>query len=446
MPRLLFLVQSKHRRLEIHHSNPRAAVIRVAFADFAFALLHCKIAVIVRLLTFAAARRSRFSLLGALLSLLATACFSPILNAQMERVAGDARVQKLYGEAKAAEARGDLAGAAADYESLLQIAPHLGPAYNNLGALYLRQREFKKAAAVLEKGLKIDPKMSSASALLGISLYEMGDYAGARRNLEAALRANPKDNNAELFLANDLIKLGEFEHAADHLRQLSQRQQQNQEIWYLLGKVHMKLSEQALSKLNAIDPDSVWVHEISGEIMESMKNYDGALLEYKKAVEMAPQQAGTHYLLGNAYWSLNMWEAATEQFRAELANDPANCVAQWKIGNITLEQHGDSAAALAEVQKALDACPNLVGARVDRARALIKLDRQAEAVRDLEAAEKSDPGEPATHFLLAQAYRALGRTQEAQAEIKLFSKLEESARAKTAERAKQLLQEKSKEP
>lgn len=355
-------------------------------------------------------------------------------------------MSKLYGDAKAAEARGDFAGAAASYESLLQVAPRLAPAYNNLGSLYLRQREYKKAAAVLEKGLKIDPKMSSASALLGMALYELGDYAGAGRNLESALRVHPKDNNAELFLANALIKLGEFQRAADHLLQLSERQPENQEVWYLLGKVHMKLSEEALSKLTALDPNSVWIHEISGEVMESMKNYDGALLEYNKAVEVGPLQAGTHYHLGNAYWSLNMWDAATEQFRAELANDPSNCMAQWKIGNIVLEQHGDSNQALAEVQKALEACPDLIGARVDRARALIKLERHAEALRDLEAAVKADPGESSTHFLLAQAYRALGRMQEAQAEMKVFSQLEESARAKTAERAKELLQEKSKEP
>ena len=287
--------------------------------------------------------------------------------------------------------------------------------------------------------------MWSASALLGIALYELGDYAAAKRNLESALRANPKDTNAELLLAKDLIKLGEFQSAADHLRQLSERLPKNQEVWYLLGKVHMKLSEEALSKLTSLDPNSVWVHEISGEVMESMKNYDGALLEYKKAVEVAPQQAGTHYHLGNAYWSLNMWDAATEQFRAELANDPSNCMAQWKIGNIILEEHGDSAQALAEIQKALDACPDLMSARVDRARALIKLERHAEAVNDLEAAIKADPAESSPHFLLAQAYRALGRTQEAQAEMKVFGKLEESSRAKTAERATELLQEKSKE-
>ena len=389
---------------------------------------------------------SRLRLAETALLLLTIVCFPAFSKAQTEATADDARVQKLYGDAKAAEARGDLAGAAANYESLLRIAPRLAPAYNNLGSLYIRQREYKKAVAVLEKGLKIDPKMSSASALLGVALYELGDYAAAGRNLESALRANPKDNNAELFLANDYMKLGDFERAAEHLRQLSQRQPENQEVLYLLGKVHMKLSEEALTKLTALDPNSVWVHEISGEVMESMKNYDGALLEYKRAVEVAPQQAGTHYHLGNAYWSLNMWDAATEQFRAELVNDPSNCMAQWKIGNIILEQHGDSSEALTEVQKALDACPDITGARVDRARALIKLERHAEALKDLQEAVKAEPGEASTHFLLAQAYRGLGRTQEAQAEMKVFSQLEESARAKSAERAKEVLQEKSKEP
>ncbi len=264
--------------------------------------------------------------------------------------------------------------------------------------------------------------------------------------MESALRANPKDHNAELFLSNDLIKLGDFDAAAAHLRQLSQRQPQNQEIWYLLGKVHMKLSEQALARLNAIDANSVYSHEISGEIMEGMKNFDGALLEYKKAVDVAPQQPGTHYMLGNAYWSIRMWDPAAKQFRAELVNDPANRAAQWKLGNIALEQHQDSAEALVQIQKALSICPNLAEARMDRGRALMRLERNEEAIPDLQAAEKSDPSESNIHFLLAQALRAAGKTREAQAEMQIFSKLEEAARARTADRAKQLLQEKEKTP
>jgi tetratricopeptide (TPR) repeat protein len=370
------------------------------------------------------------------------ALFVPLPATAQEPDASDPQVQKFYSEAKAAAARGDLASAAESYESLLQLAPHLAPVYNNLGALYVRQKEYKKAADVLERGLKLDPKMTSASALLGISLYEMGDYPGARRRLEIALRANPKDDNAELFLANDLIKLYDWDSAATHLRQLAERQPNNQEVWYLLGKVHMKLSEQALVKLNEIDSNSVWVHEISGEIMEAMKNFDGALIEYKKAVEIAPQQPGTHYALGNAYWSLQSWDAATQQFHEELSNDPGNCMAQWKLGNIVLEQHGDAAEALGDTEKALTTCPTLVQARVDRARALLKLDRNEEAMKDLQAAERSNPEEPSIHFLLGQAYRALGRTKDAQAEMQIFSKLEESNRAAVAERAKQVIQNK----
>jgi predicted Zn-dependent protease len=117
-------------------------------------------------------------------------------------------------------------------------------------------------------------------------------------------------------------------------------------------------------------------------------------------------------------------------------------MAQWKLGNIVLEQHEDAGVALADVEKALALCPNLVQARVDRARALLKLDRSEEAMKDLLIAEQTNPEEPSIHFLLAQAYRALGRINEAKGEMGIFSKLEESNRAAVAERAKQVIQNK----
>ncbi|MGO4881025.1 MAG: tetratricopeptide repeat protein [Bryobacteraceae bacterium] len=352
------------------------------------------------------------------------------------------RVEELYGQAKTAQSQGDIATAIARYEEILRIAPRLGPAYNNLGALYFRQREYRKAAGVLEAGLKVSPAMPSASALLGISLFEMGEYGKARPRLESALRANAADSNAEMYLVRDLTKLGDYEAAETHLRQLAGREPKNQEVWYLLAKIHMKLSEQDLARMNAIDPNSVLSYELSAETMEAMKNYDGAVVQLKKAVEMAPRRPGTHYKLGDAYYSLSQWDSATEQFQAELSVDPANCTARWKIGAIVLERNGSPDEALADVDRALAMCPSLTDARVDRARALIRLNRNAEAVTDLEAAAKADPAEPSTHFLLAKVYRAVGRTQDAQAEMQTFSKLEESARAATAERAQEVIKNK----
>lgn len=352
----------------------------------------------------------------------------------------DEKVQELYGEARAAASQGDLVTAVAKYEELLRVDPKLAAAYNNLGSLYLRQKEYKKAAATLDKGLKLDPKMTSAMALLGIAEYEVGDFASSRKHLETVLRANPKDDNAELFLANDLMRMGDMGAAIRHLEQLSSRQPQNQEVLYLIGKLHMKLSEEALAKLNEIDPNSVWSHEISGEVMESMKNYDGALVEYKKAVELAPDLASAHFSLGNAYWALARWKDAAREFEIVVSSDPGNCSAHWKIGNAILEQHESPEEALAALNRALEICPKLAQGHVDRAKALMRLDKNEDAVKDLQLAEKTNPEEPNIHFLLGQALRSLGRMEESRVEMEAFAKLEESAHKATAERAKQVLQ------
>lgn len=394
----------------------------------------------------AVVRHRRTRTWGPLCALLLSSLLPSRIHAQAKSADADPRVQDLYAQAKDAEASGNPAEAIAKYESILQIAPNLAAAYNNLGALYLRQREYDKAAAVLEKGLKLDPKMSSASALLGIALYETGDYARARPRLESALRANPKDSNVEITLANDLLKLNEPEAAATHYEQVAHRDPKNQEAWYQLGKVYMQLSENALLKLQEIDPNSVLVHEVSGEIMQSMNNFDGAIVEFKKAVEMAPEQPGTHYKLGNAYWSISQWDAAAKEFDAELVNDPRSCSSFYKLGDIVLLQHGDPQSALDQLNKSIAICPSSIDAREDRARAFLRMERYQDALPDLDAAAHASPDDPNVHFLLAQAYRSLGRADEAKTEMQVFSKLEESARAATAARAQQVMQNRDQNP
>ena len=55
-------------------------------------------------------------------------------------------------------------------------------------------------------------------------------------------------------------------------------------------------------------------------------------------------------------------------------------------------------------------------------------------------AAKATPAEPSIHYLLVQAYRALGRAEDAQAEMRVFSQLDEAARAATAARAREAIQ------
>ena len=375
-------------------------------------------------------RRSRFLLVACLLALVHARAFPAQGNDE-----ATPQVQNLYTEAKAARQRGDSATAIDKYKQIVRLAPHLAAAYNNLGMLYFDEQDYGEAIKILQHGLELNPNMPGASAMLGMSYFQLGKNEKAEPLLDAALRANPKDDQVEMVLVHILINEQKLNEAASRLNDFLARNPKNQEAWYLLGKTYLQMSEDALKKINEIDPDSVVAHEIAGEIDESMHNYDLALVEYKKAIDKAPNVPGTHMHMGNAFWNMGKWESAQEEFRAELANDPNNCLARWKLANAMLEANDSAEEAYGELNKVVDRCPALMQARVDRARALVRLGKHSEALPDLLMAENESPREPTIHFLLAAVYRAQGKSAEAQSEMQTYGKLQREASAAVAAQA-----------
>jgi tetratricopeptide (TPR) repeat protein len=387
-------------------------------------------------------RVARVSASWTIVAILA-ACFAVPASGQAPEDEVTPQVQSLYAEAQGAQRKGDETGAIGKYKMILKLAPHLAPAYNNLGALYYDQHDYAQAIHTLERGLQLDPTMTSASAVLGMSYVKMGQSDRAKPPLTLALQANPNDNNAQMALAHALINMREYEDAAQQLRLYLARNPKDQQALYLIGKTYLQLSETSLAKIKDIDPDSVTAHEVTGEIDESMGNYDGALVEYKKAVELAPHEPGTHFHLGNTFWAISKWDSASLEFKAELENDPRSCLALWKLGNATLEIGESPEAALTSLNKAVEYCPSLVQARVDRARAQIKLGQTTEALPDLLAAEKENPDEPSIHFLLASVYKAQGKAATAQQELQTYARLRQEATASVAARANKSISIKS---
>jgi tetratricopeptide (TPR) repeat protein len=361
--------------------------------------------------------------------------FAPCLSAAQSTQNARSQVQQLYQDAKAAEAEHNLPAAIADYQKILKIAPGLASVYNNLGVVYYEDQNLPMAAAVLRKGLQLDPNMVTAYTLLGSVEFSMGNYEKARPVLETALHKNPKDDLARNLLARTLFRLGDYQGAVTQLRALAAAHPSDQEIWYLLGKSYLQLSEASLAKVSQIDPNSALSKEIAGEIMQSMGNSEGALSAYKQAVQLAPDQPGTHEHLADQYWLMGQWPSAREQFQDELKNDPTNCDARWKSANSLLAMHGDPAEALKELDQAIALCPTLMQARVDRARAYLRLGKPEQAVKDLTLAEEHSPDEPYIHFFLAQAYRAEGRSSEAHSEIQTYEHLKQTAMETEAQKA-----------
>jgi tetratricopeptide (TPR) repeat protein len=67
--------------------------------------------------------------------------------------------------------------------------------------------------------------------------------------------------------------------------------------------------------------------------------------------------------------------------------------------------------------------PDLMDARAGLGKALIQLKRYAEAAGAMEEAVKIDPDVAPVHLYLSQAYRALGRSDDAKKEAAVFTRL-----------------------
>jgi tetratricopeptide (TPR) repeat protein len=356
------------------------------------------------------------------LLLCAGACVAPaIIFAQSP--AGAPSLESLYAEARDAQAHNDTEGAIRSYQEILRLNPGLAAAYNNLGSLYYDVGHYRKSIEVLQAGLRRDPKMASSRAVLASAYLAVGDNRHAIDQFVLAVKGNPDDKRSEDLLEQTLISEHEYAAAAERLRARVARSPQDQDAWYRLGKVYLEQSQDALSAVEKIDPDSPVAHDLQGELQENLGNLTAAQQQYELAVKAAPDKPGTHEHLGNVFWVQNLWPQAETEFKAELANDNTNCRAQWKLADSILNAGESSEDALHIVGPAIQRCPSLMPARVDRARAFVALGRPAEALDDLLLAEKADASEPTIHFLLAKVYHAQGKDAEAALERATFSRL-----------------------
>jgi tetratricopeptide (TPR) repeat protein len=326
-------------------------------------------------------------------------------------------IQSLYTEAQAAKARGDTGAAIEKLRAILKLNPTLAPVYHNLGVLYFEHGKLHEASQAFQSGLQQDPNMSGSLVPLGISFYQMGQLEKAREMLEKAVKLKVEDPSAQLYLGRTLFDLGQQEAGVAVLQGAIRQSPKDSRILYELGQMHLKVATGILKKLENLDPDSYLVHLIHAQMMEGMENYEGALVQYKKAAAKEPSLPYAHYNIGNVYWLMRKWDEASVEFKLEIAAYPYDCLAYGQLGNILARNHGDATQARSYVKKALDLCPNLSQARTDFGLLLADGGEYDKAIEQYKRAAELTPEDDGVHLLLGRAYQKLGRAEEAKAEF-----------------------------
>src|SRR4029077_7543472 len=131
---------------------------------------------------------------------------------------------------------------------------------------------------------------------------------------------------------------------------------------------------------------------------------------------------GVHYALGELELAAGNYERAETEFRAETELARGSAAAALKLG-LALWNRGGTSEALAELKRSDALQPGMPETLLELGKALYASgDAGAAAAcleRVLQVEKKTDIAQ-AAHFQLAQAYRKLGRTADAERELKLF--------------------------
>ncbi len=320
---------------------------------------------------------------------------------------------------------------------------------------YLNLRYFAclAAACALLTGQNAEELLTN-----GIEQLQKGQYAAARENFEKTLALSPADARALAYLAVTRASLGEcgnnlgelrhqFERNRDPelrkltgiaiidcllprndfaqilgtLGELEQRYPADPDVLYEAARVHRLGWAQSMARLMRTAPDSWRAHQLSAEVHENQGRWKEAASEYGKALAQNPSALRLHYQLGMVLRHDADLEPARKEFEAELVLNPADLAAEYYLGDIDLAQEKPAAAA-AHFEKALQRQPQFAEALVGLGRAQLALQQTAEAIQSLERAVQLQPEMQAAHHHLMLAYRAAGKTKQAQKEEELSQK------------------------
>jgi Flp pilus assembly protein TadD len=233
-----------------------------------------------------------------------------------------------------------------------------------------------------------------AKLLLGMSYYGTAQYGAAIPPLEFAVNASPDNLQLRTTLAQSCLWAEKYNCTLEQYKQI------------LL-----------------LNPESAQAYMLAGEAEDGLGDTVQAIAQFRAAAKVAPNEPDLHFGLGYLLWKQRQFDEAEAEFKLELEQNPNHPQALAYLGDIAIKRN-DEASAMSYLQRAV--------AQPDRAIRLAYVDlgildaahgQNEEAVANFQHAIQLDPDEADAHWRLARLYQAMGKKEQASAELATVNKL-----------------------
>jgi tetratricopeptide (TPR) repeat protein len=138
-------------------------------------------------------------------------------------------------------------------------------------------------------------------------------------------------------------------------------------------------------------------------LLDDLRDHQGAIALYKKALALQPNDANTHYNLGVSYGETEDYISAIREYREAKRLDPTRLDVRQNLGSALM--HTDPAAAITEMRELVALAPDYPVCHRCLGSALYSVGRLQEAEKEFRIAISSDPADPV-------AYRQIGLIRE----------------------------------
>jgi tetratricopeptide (TPR) repeat protein len=268
----------------------------------------------------------------------------------------DERVQEHFEAAQRAQQAGDLDTAAREYQSAIQLSPHVAELYANLGLVYYAQSKFSDSATALSEAAKLKPGLPGVTLWLGINDVKLGEPAKAVLLLREAVRQNPKDLQGERFYGTALWNSGATFPAIDQLTKTCGMFPSDTDSFFVLSETYRKAADHEMESVLAASTGKPFLHLIYGDIYCEQHAWIRAAAHYREALKQDPAAKGAHLGLGEASLAQNKLSEAEAEFHQELSVDPVSVEAHVRLAEVALLQ-GKTQAALELLKPAIQRSP-----------------------------------------------------------------------------------------
>jgi tetratricopeptide (TPR) repeat protein len=226
--------------------------------------------------------------------------------------------------------------------------------------------------------------------LLGVAYWLDEQTDASIAALEAALRSSPDDDRARLLLGELLAASGRSADAertlleagapghpsGDALRAASHLQERRADLHGAIGSLKRADGASAIAGQDAF-------YASMGRILVNQAAFDEAVAAYGRRIDVNPNNAEAHRILGEVFFLQGRHEEALAEFTAATWIEPALAKAHAGIGHahVRLEQFPEAVAAF---RRALALDERATEARYALASTLLRLGQRSEASGELE--------------------------------------------------------------